>query len=203
MRASALSVPGWAGIIAWDSRVSDEPAPERVMATVAQRRRTATRISVIAAPAGLDRNASRSAAERIRSSWATIGASASTSSAGPSIRVARQAPWAAGACSAMIASNVEIARARRSSSARPSREAALGISSPIRCIGWRRLVTSDGPTAGLPRTRHRRETSRRPPGRRWSRRLPRGAPPTRWRSPSAPGRGRRGWSSSRTPGAAP
>ena len=58
--------------------------------------RTWTRSSRAPTPPGAAAKAASSSAARSRSSWATIGASASTSSVNPSSRTTRQAPAAAG-----------------------------------------------------------------------------------------------------------
>ena len=137
-------------------------------------------------------NALSSSPLRRRSSWATIGASASTTSVNPSSRSTRQAPAAAGTRSATSASNVAIARDRRSSSSSPRPRAASG------------MQVADPDHRPLPLAAHRDASRRARPAADEPRAVGLGADlPGAWRSPAARGRGRRASSSSRTPGAAP
>ena len=102
------------------------PEPPRPAGSPVSRRNLA------GAPPGAAANAASSSVARIRSSAATIGSSAATTTASGSRRTRRHAPTAGGTRSATMASHVAIARARRSSSSRPSRRAASGSRSPIR-----------------------------------------------------------------------
>ena len=97
------------------ARVGRDRSPEEVAGRLADytrgpARRTWTRSSRTPTPPGAAAKAARSSVPRSRSSWATIGASASTSRAKPASRTTRHAPDAAGTRSATSASNVAIAR---------------------------------------------------------------------------------------------
>ena len=139
VRAVYAAGPG-AGTSRPDRRLSRGPA--RIGRRPRSGGPTITRSSRAPNPAGVAAKAARSSGPRSRSSWATIGASASAITAKPSIRITRQAPAAAGTRSATSCSNVAIARDRRSSSSRPRPRAASGSRSPSRTIGRRRPLTA-------------------------------------------------------------
>ena len=130
---------------------------------------------------------------RSRSSWATIGASASTTSAKPSRRMTRQAPAAAG--HALGDDRLERGDRPRQAELVLEPERARGVGDQVAEPDHRprrRGSRCGAAPAGAPEP----ATSRAPS-------VDRPGPPRPSRSPAAPGRGRRGSSSSRTPGAAP
>src|SRR5664280_3584035 len=97
-------------------------------------RPTTTRSDSARIPSGIAAYAARSASARRSSSWPTIGAVASTTSAPPrSRRTGRDPPVAAGAWASTSRSQAATARAQRSCSSRPSALAASGRRSPT----WR------------------------------------------------------------------
>src|ERR1700690_3256379 len=84
-------------------------------------------------PSGRSPNAASSSSARIRSSWPTIGALASTTSVpSPSRRTGRDPPAAAGTRETTSRSQAAPARAQRSCSSRPRARAASGRRSPTR-----------------------------------------------------------------------
>ena len=142
MGASSRIWRGWAGPgarLAGRGLEDGLPTPERLAGLPDYTRRTRTRSPLAANPPGACRKAPRSSGPRSRSSWATIGASVSDERAHrPRGRPGGTHPWRPGRAPPTRASQVVVARARRSSASRPSARAAAGRRSPIRSIGRRR-----------------------------------------------------------------